>query len=199
MQHALRPHSRQQQVVTLDSATLLMVPALLSVAVVRLIILVLVTGMDRNRSRLCVAQTQRGIASSVLQNAARTENKFAPNIAYFVLFQFRIYVFIETAALRSIVFRYYARAPKALRNCCRLCFFCFCFFFVVLWGCCSSPSILYRCKFQESTSYVFSFWLVFFFLVTSSWIFLHQNISLSALFAPESLVSRDGFGSPVSR
>ena len=82
---------------------------------------------------------------------------------------------------------------------------------------------------MESTSHVLSFWMVFFYLVTTDRIFgislfvcmathiarvwINRvrlpillvvsrkgkiNISLSA-FAPENLVSRDGFGSPVSR
>ena len=83
----------------------------------------------------------------------------------FVLLRFRLYAFVEAATLRSVVLRY-AGAPTAIHVS---------FFF--LW-------FNWRCRFfrvffvplssslrMESTSYVLSFRMVFFFLVTMGWIF----------------------------
>ena len=91
----------------------------------------------------------------------------------FVLFRFLIYAFVEAVAFRSIVFRY-AGAPIATRVS---------FFF--------SPLYIWTCRFfrvffvplpfchcMESTSYVISFRVVFFYLVTTGWIFyinLYEN------------------------
>ena len=76
----------------------------------------------------------------------------------FVLFRFHLYAFIEAAALRSIVLRY-ACAPTATRSYGDVAFsehFC----------------IIAVCK--ESTSYVLSFRIVFFYLMIARWIFYHQ-------------------------
>ena len=80
----------------------------------------------------------------------------------FVLLRFRLYAFVEAAALRSIVLRY-AGAPIATRV--SFSFFgdvAFSEYFFV-------PFLLSLC--MESTSYVLSFRMVFFFLVTTGWIF----------------------------
>ena len=79
----------------------------------------------------------------------------------FVLLRFRLYAFVEAAALRSIVLRY-AGAPIAT------CFFGFFWrrhFFRVFFV----PFPLSLC--MESTSYVLSFRMVFFYLVATGWIF----------------------------
>ena len=75
-------------------------------------------------------------------------------------FVFRLYAFVDAAALRSIVLRY-AGAPIATRAC----FFGRCRFSRVFFV--SFPLSL--C--MESTSYVLSFRMVFFYLVTTGWIF----------------------------
>ena len=76
-------------------------------------------------------------------------------------FAFRLYAFVEAAALRSIILRY-AGAPIATR------------FFSPFPEMSLFPSIF--CAFplspcMESTSYVLSFRMVFFYLVTTGWIF----------------------------
>ena len=81
---------------------------------------------------------------------------------YFVLLRFRLYVFVEAAALRSIVLRY-AGARITAR-----------FFVLVLERCrffrvFFAPFPLSLC--MESTSYVLSFRMVFFYLVATGWIF----------------------------
>ena len=85
--------------------------------------------------------------------------------ATFVLFcfVFRLYAFVEAAALRSILLRY-TGAPIATRVSFFLCYWqisLFPIFFVSF-----SLSLC-----TESTSYVLSFRLVFFYLVTTGWIF----------------------------
>ena len=81
----------------------------------------------------------------------------------FVLLRFRLYAFVEAAALRSIVLRYAVASigtPRVF----------FCFFLDVAF----STIFLYHFRFlfvQESTSYVLSFRIVFFYLVTTGWIF----------------------------
>ena len=75
-----------------------------------------------------------------------------------------LYAFVEAAALRSIVLRY-ASAPIATRVS-----------FSVFGGVASSEYFLYHFRFlvvvcMESTSYVLSFRMVFFYLVTTGWIF----------------------------
>ena len=84
----------------------------------------------------------------------------------FVLLRFCLYAFVEAAALRSIVLRY-AGSPIAPR------FFLF-FFLLFIWRCRFSrvffvpfPPSLYI----ETTSYVLFFRMVFFYLVTTGWIF----------------------------
>ena len=80
----------------------------------------------------------------------------------FVLLCFRLYTFVEAAALRSIVLRY-AGAPITTRV----------FFFflgdVAFSEYCFVPFTLSLC--MESTSYVLSFRMVFFYLVTTGWSF----------------------------
>ena len=70
-------------------------------------------------------------------------------------FVFRLHAFVEAAALRSIVLRY-AGAPIATSR----------FFFPSVFN---VPFPLSLC--MESTSYVLSFRMVFFYLVTTGWIF----------------------------
>ena len=82
-----------------------------------------------------------------------------------LFFIFRLYAFVEAAALRSIVLRY-AGAPIASR----VFFFSFlfvgrCRFFRVFFV----PFPLSLC--MESRSYVLSFQMFFFYLVTTGWIF----------------------------
>ena len=78
-------------------------------------------------------------------------------------FVFRLYAFVEAAALRPIVLRY-AGAPIAARDS----------FLLFVWG-----RRFFRVFFvrfpifhcMESTPYVLSFRMVFFYLVTTGWIF----------------------------
>ena len=77
---------------------------------------------------------------------------------YFVLLRFRLYAFVEAAALSSIVLRY-AGAPLATV------FFLDVSFSRVFFV----PFPLSLC--MESTSYVLFFRMVFFYLVTTGWIF----------------------------
>ena len=84
----------------------------------------------------------------------------------FVLLRFRVYAFVEAAALRSIVLRY--TRPDS-----HTCFF-LSFFSFIIWRCrvfrvFFVPSPFSLC--MESTSYVFAFRMVFFYLVTTGWIF----------------------------
>ena len=73
-------------------------------------------------------------------------------------FVFCLYAFVEAAALRSIVLRY-AGAPIATS----VTFFLRCRFFRVFF-------VLFPLSLcMESTSYVLSFQMVFFYLVTTSW------------------------------
>ena len=88
----------------------------------------------------------------------------------FVLFRFCLYAFIEASALRSIVLRQ-AGAPTATRV---SSFVSFVYLEMSLFPSTFVPWPLSLC--MESTSYFFSFRIVFFYLVTSSWIFLHQLI-----------------------
>ena len=81
-----------------------------------------------------------------------------------VLLRFRLCAFVEAAALGSIVLRY-AGATTATRVS---------FFFLFIWRCrffrvFFVPFPLSLC--MESTSYVLSFWMVLFYLVTTGWIF----------------------------
>ena len=80
----------------------------------------------------------------------------------FVLLRFRLYAFVEAAALRSTVFRY-AGAPDS--HTCFFFFFGTCRFFRLFFV----PFPLSLC--MESTSYVLSFRMVFSYLVTTDWIF----------------------------
>ena len=85
----------------------------------------------------------------------------------FVLLRFRLYAFVEAAALRSIVLRY-AGAPITPR----VFLFSFCLFgdvafpeyFLV-------PLPFSLINSMESMSYVLSFRMVLFYLVTTGWIF----------------------------
>ena len=81
----------------------------------------------------------------------------------FVLLRFSLDAFVEAAALRSIVLRC-AGAPTATRV--SFSFFWRCRFFQVFF---LVPFPLSFC--MESTSYVLSFRMVFFYLVTTGWIF----------------------------
>ena len=104
----------------------------------------------------------------------------------FVLLRFRLYAFIETAAHRSIVLRH-AGAPIATRVS---------LFFIPF--VCLEMMLLFPSNFfvvplpfslciLESTSSVFPFRTVFFYLVTTSWIFdiisayvrIHQSIIIN--------------------
>ena len=80
---------------------------------------------------------------------------------------FGLYAFVEATALRSIVLRY-AGAPIATS----VTFFLKCRFFQVFF-------VLFPLSLcMESTSYVLSFRMVFFYLVTTGWIFdisLYKN------------------------
>ena len=82
-------------------------------------------------------------------------------------FVFRLYAFLEAAALRSIVLRYAGGAPIATRV---SFFFPFVYLEMSLF-----PSIFVPFPFSlciESTSYVLSFRImVFFYLVSTGWIF----------------------------
>ena len=94
----------------------------------------------------------------------------------FVLFCFCLFAFTEAAALRSTVFRY-AYAPTATRSyittvCVILCS-CIFHYFVSL-EMSLFPSITVQFPFSlcmESTSYVFSFRMVFSYLTTTGWVF----------------------------
>ena len=84
----------------------------------------------------------------------------------FVLLHFRLYAFVEAAVLRSPLLRYPgAPIPHV---------FLFSFHLLFTWRCrffqfCFVPLPFSLC--MESTSYVFSFQMVFFYLVTTGWIF----------------------------
>ena len=99
----------------------------------------------------------------------RCHDVFLWGYVCFVLLRFRLYYafFVEAAAVRSIVLRY-ASAPIATR----VFFYLFIFFF--LWRyrffrVFFVPFPLSLC--MESTYYVLSFRMVFFYLVTTGWIF----------------------------
>ena len=97
---------------------------------------------------------------------------FSGVIFVFVLLRFRLCAFVEAATLRSIVLRY-AGAPITAR----VSFFLFLF----IWRSDVALSEYLICTiplfslYKESTSNVLSFRMVFFYLVTTGWIF---NISL---------------------
>ena len=82
-----------------------------------------------------------------------------------VCFVFRLYAFVEAAALRSIVLRY-AGVPIATR------FFLFLFFFLLEMS--LFPSVLYHFRFlfvwRVRRTFFSSGWC-FFYLVTTGWIF----------------------------
>ena len=85
----------------------------------------------------------------------------------FVLFRFRLYAFVEAAALRSTVLRY-AGAPIATHTC------FFLFSFLLVWRCRVFRVFFVPLPFSlcmESTSYVLSSRLVFSYLVTRGWNF----------------------------
>ena len=98
----------------------------------------------------------------------------------FVFVSFSSFAFTEAAALRLVVLRSsICMRPDnhtQLPNTC-LCSFCchFCFFlFLFLWRCHVFRIFLNRYRFSrcmEITSYVFSFQMVFFYLMTMGWIF----------------------------
>ena len=75
----------------------------------------------------------------------------------FVLLRFRLYVFVEAAAFRSIILRY-AGAPIPTRVLEMSLF----------------PSIFPLSLCMESTSYVLSFRMVFFYLVTSTYVIIQS-------------------------
>ena len=81
-------------------------------------------------------------------------------------FVFRLHAFVEAAALRSIALRY-AGAPIATRVYFILFYFPFIYLEMSLFRVFSCPPSF--C--MESTSYVLSFRMVFFYLVTTGWIF----------------------------
>ena len=99
------------------------------------------------------------------------------------MLRFRLYSFIEAAALSPIVLRC-AGAPIAIRVS---------FFFPFVYAEMSIfPSIVCTIAvFMESTSYVFAFRMVFFYLVTKGWIF---DISLRENSTKQS-IDREEFGS----
>ena len=82
----------------------------------------------------------------------------------FVLLRFRLHAFVEAAALRSFVLRY-ADAPIATCVSFSLLFVWRCHFFGVFFV--PLPFSLY----MESTPYVLSFQMVFFYLMTTGWVF----------------------------
>ena len=105
----------------------------------------------------------------------RTSCKHKPNNVFlwcylcFVLLRFRLYAFVEAAALRSIVLRY---AGASIATCVSFSFFFF------IWRCCIFRVFFVPLPFSlcmESTSYVLSFMMVFFYLVTTGWIFDTAN------------------------
>ena len=133
-----------------------------------------VTGRTKER----IAQSKRARAGSLALLTGHKWRKLVPSgrlvcrchdvflwcYVCFVLLRSRLHAFVEAAALRSIFLRY-AGAPIAT---CVFLFFwrCrffrfFCLFFV--------PFPLSLC--MEGTSYVLSFLMVFFYLVTTGWIF----------------------------
>ena len=83
----------------------------------------------------------------------------------FVLLRFRLYVFVEAAALRSIALRYVG-APITTRV-------SFLFFLLFIWRCHFCRVFFVPLPFSLSkgmTSYVLSFLMAFFYLVTTGWI-----------------------------
>ena len=86
----------------------------------------------------------------------------------FLLLRFRLYALVEAAALRSIVLRY-AGAPVDT-------YVSFFFSLLFIWTCrffrvCFAPFPLSLCMDCRGPSYVLSFRMVFFYLVTTGWIF----------------------------
>ena len=109
---------------------------------------------------------------------------------YFVLFRFYLFVFTEAAALRSVVLRSsICMRPDSQtqlpNNCLRP------FSFLLLWRCRFFRADL-CCRFlfaswrvcMESTSYVFPFRMVFFYLVTTGWNFYSRIQSITPAINP---------------
>ena len=124
----------------------------------------------------CVTWSPRACHYDTLRRAhqrrvCRCHDVFLWCYLCFVLLRFRLYVFVEAAALRSTVLRY-AGAPIATHTC------FFLFSFLLIWRCrvfrvFFVPLPFFLC--MESTSYVLSSRLVFFYLVTRGW---NSDISL---------------------
>ena len=119
------------------------------------------------RSPLLTSHKWRELVSSG-RLVCRCHDVFLWCYLCFVLLRFRLYAFVEAAALRSIVLRY-SGAPIATRV-----FFLFIFVYLEM---SLFPSIFFvplpfsLCTCMESTSYVLSFRMVFFYLVTTGWTF----------------------------
>ena len=120
------------------------------------------------RSPLLTSHKWRELVSSG-HLVCRCHDVFLWCYVCFVLLRFRLYAFVEVAALRSIVLRY-TGAPIAARVSL--------FFFFRLFGDVAfSEYFLYHCRFlfvwRVRRTFFPSEWC-FFYLVTTGWIFLHQ-------------------------
>ena len=135
------------------------------------------------RSPLLTSHKWRKLVSSGCL-VCRCHDVFLWCYVCFVLLRFRIYAFVEAAALRSIVLQY-AGAPIATRV-------LFCFIPGIIYGDVAFSEYIfsYHCRFLffiKSTSYVLFFRMVFVYLVTTGWIFdislrensINQSISQS--------------------
>ena len=116
----------------------------------------------------------------------------------FVLLRFRLYDFVEAAALCSIVLRY-AGVPIATHV---SFFFFFFFFFLFIWRCRFFRVFFPVSLCMESTSYVLSFRMVLSYLVTTGWIFdisLCENSSNQSINHERSQAIREKTVGPEHR
>ena len=114
----------------------------------------------------------------------------------FVLLRFRLYAFVEAAALRSTVLRC-AGAPIATHTC------FFLFSFLLIWRCRVFRVFFVPLPFSlcmESTSYVLSSRLVFFYLVKRGWNFdislICENLINQSIIAVRTFRRRESFSIP---
>ena len=128
------------------------------------------------RSPLLTSHKWRELVSSE-RLVCRCHGVFLWCYVCFVLFRFRLYAIVETAALCSTVLRH-AGVPIATRVFFLFFFFCLFedvafseYFFV--------PFPLSLC--MDSTSYVLSFRMVFFYFVTTGWVLTSANVRIQSI------------------
>ena len=112
------------------------------------------------------------------------------------MFYFRLFAFIETAALRSIVLRYTC-APIAIRKCFHTqilndyLFVSFLFLFGdIAFSEYFCTMVVFSLYGDEMASYVFHLRMVFFYLVTMGWIFdISLSVKIQSIKTPLNLIS----------